>query len=447
MPDLIAPEKTPSLNKRKVVRLPGLVLAVAIALASCATVAPEATAPPTKIPVTVYAPPIVAALAEVAATATNPPATPTSAVAPTPWVDLPIATDTPSIQQDIVPATPSQPEARPLADANYVNVRSAPNTQASVVARVLTGGFARVVGRIAAGDWYAVEYATGAIGYVKASAAIIAGDVSQLPAMDSAKSVSVAVAPAISVAVAPAIAPAPAPAPASAAVSPSGCPTTSGNTYELIPRDSPPADRPDKLHGDLNLALRGYATTSESSGLASYNGATDSDAPQFSGLFGRMGTPTMAYRVNIWRFESDQCGGAAHGCRGSVDNTWPVTLLGLAASPGEVIAIPSRNAPIYTNAQAMVLFADDRRITVGYTRQDTIASGYAVYIENVCVDPNLLALYRAQVGPDGYRSSGALPSLRNGQSLGTAAGGEVIVGIRDSASWLDPRSRKDWWQR
>lgn len=340
------------------------------------------------------------------------------------------------------PASPSQPEARPLADANYVNVRSAPSTQADVVARVRSGGFARIVGRTPVGDWYAVEYATGIIGYVKASAAIIAGDVSQLPVMEAGKTQNAAAAPpALAMAAAPAVA-APAAVPSS-----SGCPITSANAYDLVPRDSAPADRPDQQHGDLNLALRGYGPASEPPSLVQYNGGTDPDAPQLSGLFGRMGTPIAAYRVNIWRFESSACGGATHGCRGPVDNAWPVTLLGLATSPGESIAIPSRNAAIYSNAQAMVLFADERRITLGYTRQDTIASGYAVYLDNVCVDPNLLALYRAQVGGDGYRSSGSLPGLRNGQPLGTAAGGEIIVGLRDNASWMDPRSRKDWWQR
>jgi hypothetical protein len=58
------------------------------------------------------------------------------------------------------------------------------------------------------------------------------------------------------------------------------------------------------------------------------------------------------------------------------------------------------------------------------------------------VDPNLLALYR-QADAAGRAS---LPALRNGQPLGTASGGQVLVAIRDCGSFLDPRSRKDWWQ-
>ena len=449
MPEVSAFEKAHPLKTKKSLRLPALVMVLVMAMMSCATAAPDASGPPTAIPVTVFAPPFVAALAvtstplATAPSATNPPPTPVPVTDP-PTVASPIQNVEVAAAAPVVLAIPSQPEARPLANANYVNVRSAPSTQASVVARVLAGGFARIVGRNAEGDWYAVEYAAAAIGYVKTSAAIITGDTAQLPIMETAKSPSVAAAASepqqMQVAAAP-VAP--------AAPSASGCPTTSGNAYDLIPRDGAPADRPDKLHGDLNLALRSYGAAAEPPGLVPYNGATDPDAPQFSGLFvsSRMGTPATSYRVNLWRFESDACGGATHGCRGPVDSAWPVTLLGLAASPGEAIAIPSRNPAIYSSANAMVLFADDQRITLGYTRQDTIASGYAVYIENVCVDPNLLTLYRAQIGADGYRASDRLPGLRNGQPLGTAGGNEIIVGVRDNASWLDPRSRKDWWQR
>jgi hypothetical protein len=70
-----------------------------------------------------------------------------------------------------------------------------------------------------------------------------------------------------------------------------------------------------------------------------------------------------------------------------------------------------------------------------------------VYLENVCVDPNLLALYRAQNNADGWRSSTMLPALRNGQPLGRALGNEIGVAIRDRASFMDPRTRGDWWLR
>jgi hypothetical protein len=54
----------------------------------------------------------------------------------------------------------------------------------------------------------------------------------------------------------------------------------------------------------------------------------------------------------------------------------------------------------------------------------------------------LLALYR-QLNSAGRVE---LPALRPGQPFGRAAGGEIDAAIRDSGSFLDPRSRKDWWQ-
>ena len=71
--------------------------------------------------------------------------------------------------------------------------------------------------------------------------------------------------------------------------------------------------------------------------------------------------------------------------------------------------------------------------------------GYVVHLEDVCVDPNLLALYRAQTDSDGYHHTGHLPALLNNQALGTALNTEVKVVIRDKGSFMDPRSRKDWW--
>jgi hypothetical protein len=94
----------------------------------------------------------------------------------------------------------------------------------------------------------------------------------------------------------------------------------------------------------------------------------------------------------------------------------------------------------------MVLYAEEQRITLNYTRRDTVANGYAVHLENICVDPNLLALYRAQVNAEGWRATGRLPALRNNQALGTALGSELKVAIRDRGAFMDPRSRKDWWQ-
>jgi hypothetical protein len=221
------------------------------------------------------------------------------------------------------------------------------------------------------------------------------------------------------------------------------CPTGSSATFNVIPFEGPRADHPDYLHGDLNLNLRGYTLTTATLGLVDYSGGSDSGAPQLAGIFepNRFPGISAVYRVNDWNWA---CG--LHGCPGPPLTNFPVTLAGLVITPGEPIFIPERSANIWNDYKAMVLYAEEQRITFGYTRRDTVANGYAVHLENICVDPNLLALYRAQTDTGGWHVTGHLPALRNNQALGTALSGEIKVVIRDKGAFMDPRSRKDWWR-
>ena len=124
-----------------------------------------------------------------------------------------------------------------------------------------------------------------------------------------------------------------------------------------------------------------------------------------------------------------------------------MTLVGLATRPGEALSIPERAANIYPGGYiALVLYAADSQITLGYTRRDTVSDGYAVHVQGLCVDPNLVALYRAQNDANGRRASGLLPALRVDQVIGLALGDEIKVAIRDKGTFMDPRSGKDWWR-
>lgn len=223
------------------------------------------------------------------------------------------------------------------------------------------------------------------------------------------------------------------------------CPITSVNVFDIIPIAGPPADRPDVLHADLNFSRRGFVPTVAPLTLVDYSGGVDGNAPQLAGLFGpnRLPSFSAAYQANGW----DWGCGVPHGCLGPTITAPEVTVLGMATTPGESIFIPERGPDIFVGGyRAMVLYAEAQRITLGYTRQDTVANGYAVHIENVCVDPNLLALYQAQVDDQGWHVTGQLPGLGNDQALGTALDSEIQVVIRDRGAFMDPRSRKDWWQ-
>jgi hypothetical protein len=227
------------------------------------------------------------------------------------------------------------------------------------------------------------------------------------------------------------------------------CPTTSSASFDLVAIAGPWAEHPDSAHGDFNITLRGYALISEARELVKYNGATDPDAPQLSGLFqpNRAAAIKNTYRVNEWNWDSNQCDGMVQGCVGPQITDWDVTLVGLATTPGEPIGIPERGAQIFSGGyRALVLYAGQRQITLGYTRRDTVATGYVVHILDICVDPNLLALYQAQINPTGKRSTGLLPALRTDQILGIAPGDQIKVAIRDRGSFMDPRSSKDWWR-
>jgi hypothetical protein len=121
---------------------------------------------------------------------------------------------------------------------------------------------------------------------------------------------------------------------------------------------------------------------------------------------------------------------------------WPVTLLGMETTPGELVRLPVAGYDISGGYSALVMYAEPTRVTLKYTREDTPATGYMVHLENICVDPNLLALYR-QLNAAGRIQ---LPALFPGQPLGRAPGTEIDAAVRDSGAFLDPRSRKDWWQ-
>ncbi len=117
-----------------------------------------------------------------------------------------------------------------------------------------------------------------------------------------------------------------------------------------------------------------------------------------------------------------------------------MTLLGLAATPGETVNAPGsgRSRDGY---QTRVLYADSDRVMLKYTPDDNVVTGYMIHIEGFAVEPNLIALYQA-LNKSGRHD---LPAVRAGQMVGRARANKVKVAVRDNGSFMDPRSRKDWW--
>lgn len=214
------------------------------------------------------------------------------------------------------------------------------------------------------------------------------------------------------------------------------CAPIAGESYGTLTPDGPPTDRLAEQHADLNLALRGYAPTTARLGLVDYGGQADPSAPQLAGLFAERRAPaiTSVHRVYDWNWDSNS--------RGDPISDPAVTLMELAATAGETIHAPNSGYTLGSGYEVLVLYASSQRITLKYTRNDNVVHGYTLHIEGICVEPTLLALYETW----NAAGRGQLPALAAGQALGRSRGQAIGVAIRDNGSFLDPRSRKDWWQ-
>lgn len=177
---------------------------------------------------------------------------------------------------------------------------------------------------------------------------------------------------------------------------------------------------------DVNLGARGYKRVNAPLKLVALGSVHDRKAPQLPGMFGDRRTPafTSAYDADLGPYQQ-----------------WDVTLLGMGTTKGEVIYTPDSGYDIGGGYEYLVMYASETRVTLHIGREDEFF-GYVLHIEDVCVDPDLLALYR-QMHAAGRRS---LPALRGHDPFGRAMGVEVKAAVRDSGSFMDPRSRNDWWQ-
>jgi hypothetical protein len=192
---------------------------------------------------------------------------------------------------------------------------------------------------------------------------------------------------------------------------------------------------PQGYHPDLNLAIRGYKVTSGHYGLVEIDGPTDGWAPQLAGLFGNRRVPAFVslFQVYDWDWANNR--------RGLPLAEPHVTLAQLGTSAGETLHVPDSGYTLGQGFEVLVLYAEPGRLTLTYTRNDSVVHGYTLHIENIVVEPALVAFYRA-MNTAGRRE---MPALRPGQVFGRAAGAKIGVAIRDCGQFMDPRSRKDWW--
>ena len=216
---------------------------------------------------------------------------------------------------------------------------------------------------------------------------------------------------------------------------PDPCAPIPGAKYEttsVTPETKSPA-----THGDINLLLRKWrVATGQTAALVDINGPTDNLAPRLYTLFTDDRDPVLSgvYQLQGWDWGCN--------CASPYMTDPPVTMAGFAMKPSEVVQLPRSGYDIGSGLRALVLYATTETITLKYTRNDDVVNGYTVHLANVCVEPSLKALYDQSAAAG--RTS--LPALRDDQPLGRVRGSELLVTIRDTGSWMDARSRKDWYQ-
>ena len=208
-----------------------------------------------------------------------------------------------------------------------------------------------------------------------------------------------------------------------------------GQSYGKMLVNGPPISPPAEENPDTNLGVCGYAPTTAELELVVLGPVADPKAPQFPALFTDNRVPLFSnayhrYR-NVWGV----------GCTNDTYSPWDTTLLGMAVAPGEIIQVPDSGYDIGGGYEVMVLYAAENRITFHVGNSDKL-DGYVIHVEDVCTEPDLLALYES-LNAAGRQE---LPVLYGRQPFGRALGNEIKVAIRDSGHFLDPRSRNSWWQ-
>lgn len=207
-------------------------------------------------------------------------------------------------------------------------------------------------------------------------------------------------------------------------------PASSVNSYQLIPLEGPRESRPAVNHGDLNLKLRDPQPIAADLTLVEINGSgLDPDAPNLAAIF----KPDFvrAYTVHDWDWGCN--------CRGRLLPAEHGVLVGIRMTPGAPVFIPPRKQNVYAGKYyATLLYASEDSLTFVYTRAGSVARGYTVHYLGLHTDPNLVALFRRSQG-------GELPGLTLDTPVGIATA-ELIVAIRDNGTFLDARSRRDWWE-
>ncbi len=217
---------------------------------------------------------------------------------------------------------------------------------------------------------------------------------------------------------------------------PAACEPIPGQTYakiSVLENSEPPCPSAEEDAGfNVNLLdfqpRPTYRVWADSPGM-------DPAAPQFAYVYADPHRPEISEAYQLYYNGSEAI---------SPQVPVPVSAVGLPTAPGQVIHAPDRfGGNVVIDAQgykALVLYASEQSIALKYTREDGLW-GYTVYLNGICVEPDLQALY------DQTNAAGRweLPAVFGHQPVGRAWNEEIRVVIRDNGTLLDPRWLNDWW--
>ncbi len=205
----------------------------------------------------------------------------------------------------------------------------------------------------------------------------------------------------------------------------------STNRYDLIPIEGGRESRPPAEHADLNLKLRDPQPADFEATLVDISGSgIDPEAPSLAAVFEPDFVGT--YVVHDWDWGCN--------CKGSLMDDGSAVVVGIKTNPGEPIFIPQNERDIYEGKyHAVVLYASEDQVTMQYARAGSVVNGYTVHYLGLQTDPNLVTLFQESEGSE-------LPGLTLDTPVGVAAGDEIIVAMRDNGTFLDTRSKRDWWE-
>ena len=198
-------------------------------------------------------------------------------------------------------------------------------------------------------------------------------------------------------------------------------------------------------HPDINIRIRDWVSIDGRLELVpwEHKGEIDRRAPRLNTLIEGEARPSITSLRRVYKWDWDENERSEELEPKPVDLSPEFDFANLVGfeTGGNAILVPDSGYALGKGIEILVLFATDSSVTLKYTCEDDMVWGYGIHLMNFQVDPELVAFYN-QLDQAGRVS---LPALDAGMRIGQGKG-EILVSVRDTGSFMDPRWENDWWQ-